>query len=212
MLALILLLGSSLLVGESASVSMNCSSIASVHTREMPSPLSGRDASVAFLRIFSEDDHGKNSHACQAEYQLVILPFVGESATIVQLLSSDGDWDRRLSVYLDGFSRDGKRIFGIISEPGGFAGVFDYDSAARRTKLVDLKNSIKSLRALKCGTTFAVAGITDTGAIVLEPRAAAQCRDSHRWILDPTQGELRPLPAEKPVIRLYNGNTSPENQ
>ncbi len=212
MLALILLLGSSLLVGESASASMNCSGIASVHTREMPSPLFGRDASVAFLRIFSEDDHGKNAHACQAEYQLIILPFVGESATIVPIISSDGDWDRRLSVYLDGFSRDGKRIFGIISEPGGYAGVFDYDSAARKNKLIDLKNSIKSLRALKCGTTFAVAGTTDTGAIVLEPRAAAQCRESHRWVVDPAKGELQPLPAGKPVIKLYNGNASPENQ
>ena len=205
MLALVFLLGSSLLSGEYASASMNCTSIASVHTREVPGPLSGPEAVVAFLRIYSEDDHGKNSHACEAEYQLMIVPFTGGSASIVRLLSSNGDWNRGLSVHLDGFSLDGKSIFGIISEEGRYPIIsfFSYDFASRKSELIDLKREIKSLKAAKCGTTFSVAGTTETGAIVLEPRTTDQCRESHRWVLDSATGELQPLQQPKPFEGLY---------
>jgi hypothetical protein len=210
MLTLLFLLGSSLLSGENASASMNCTSIASAHTREVLSPVFGPEAVVAFLRIFSEDDHGKNSHACQAKYELIILPFVGDTAVVMRLLSSNGDWDRRLSVHLDGFSRNGKRIFGIISEGGKYplTSLFSYDFTSRRAELIDLKRGIKSLKAAKCGTTFAVAGIAETGAIILEPRTTDPCRENHRWFLDSATGEPQPVQQERPFERLYGINAS----
>jgi len=192
MLALLLLLGSSLLSGEEASASMDCASSASVHTREVTGPVFGPEAVVTFLRIYSEDDHSKNTHWCQAEYQLIILPFVGQSAEIVPLLSSDGDWGRRLTAHIDGFSRDGKRIFGVISEAGGYRAVFGYSRATRRTSLIDLKDAVRNLKAAKCGTGFAVAGTTKAGGILLEPRTTDQCRETHRWIIDPSTGKLQP--------------------
>jgi hypothetical protein len=205
MLALIFLLGaslSSLYTGEGASASMNCEGIASVHTREVNNRIVGPGARVAFLRIFSEDDHMKNSHECMAEYQLIILPATGDRVVMDSLLSSDGDWNRKLSVHLDGFSPDGNRIFGTISEGGKhpIRMIFDYDSAARKTKLIDIGNTLRDLRAAKCGTALAVAGTTEKGASVLEPRTTDECRKNHRWFIDPATDKPKPLPKETPII------------
>ena len=208
MLALLLLLGSTLLSGENASASMDCAGIASVHTREVPSPVFGPEAVVTFLRIYSEDDHAKNAHLCKAEYQLIILPFVGQSAEIVQLFSSDGDWGRRLTAHIDGFSRDGKRIFGVIFESGGYSAVFGYSRTTRRTSLIDLRDAARNLEASKCGTGFTVAGTTQTGGIVLEPRTTDQCRENRRWILDPSTGKLQPHQQGKSFETLYGVSNS----
>ena len=203
MLALILLLGSTLLSGENASASMGCSSIASVHTREVTGPVYGPEAVVTFLRIYSEDAHSKNVDLCQSEYQLIILPFVGQSAEIIRLLSSVGNWGRRLTAHIDGFSRDGKQIFGVISEAGGYRAVFGYNRATRRTSLIDLKDAVKTLKAAKCGTGFSVAGMTKAGGIVLEPRTTDQCREDHRWLLDLSTGKLQPQQQGNSFETLY---------
>ncbi len=182
---------------------MDCSAIASVHTREVKSPDFGPEAVVTFFRIYSEDAHSKNVDLCQAEYQLIILPSVGQSAEIVRVLSSVSNWGRRLTAHIDGFSRDGKWIFGVISETGGYKGVFGYSRATRRTSLIDLKDAVRNLKAAKCGTGFAVAGTTKAGGIVLEPRTTDQCRESHRWILDPGTGKLQPQQQGNSFETLY---------
>ena len=185
-------IGPTLLSGENASVSMDCSSIASVHTREVKSPDFGPEAVVTFLRIFSGDAHSKDHDLCQAEYELIILPFAGQSAEIVRLLTSVGNWGRRLTAHIDGFSRDGKQIFGVISEAGGYGAVFGYNRTTGRSSLIDLKDAAKNLRSAKCGTGFAVAGTTKAGGIVLVPRTTDQCREGHRWLLDLSTGRLQP--------------------
>lgn len=203
MLALLLLLGSNLLTGGDASASMACTSIASVHTREVLGPISGPEAVVAFLRIYSEDDHAKNTHWCNATYQLVLLSPSGKSADIIYLLSSDGDWNRRLAVHLDGFSKDGKWIFGAISEFGGLNTVFSYNRASRQSSLLNLKDAERTLKSAKCGTNFSVAGTTATGSIVFEPRTTDQCREKNRWILDPSKGKPEPLKHGQAFEILY---------
>jgi hypothetical protein len=208
MLLLFFLLGS-LLSGEDAAGSMACTGIASIHTREVLGP----KAVFAFLRIYSEDDHFKALHACMAEYQLVILPFRGGAAESVPLLSADGDWDRPLSVHLDGFSQDGKRIFGTLSEGGTdpFTKLFDYDRATRKSTIVDLKKALARLRAVKCGRALAVAGTTESGALVVQPRTAEPCRSQHRWVLDATTGDVQSLPPGKSVVERYNAANPPSN-
>jgi hypothetical protein len=203
MLALMLLISSTLLSGENASVSMDCSSIASVHTREVKSPDYGPEAVVTFLRIFSEDAHSKDHDLCEAEYQLIILPFVGQSAEIIQLTTGIGNWGRRLTAHLDGFSRDGKQIFGMISEAGGYRAVFGYNRTTRKTSFTNLKNGAENLKAAKCGTGFAVAGTTKEGGIVLEPRTTDKCREDHRWLLDRSSGKLQPQPQGNTFETLY---------
>ena len=57
------------------------------------------------------------------------------------------------------------------------------------------------LRAANCGSSFAVAGTTDTGEIVLEPNTSERCRADHRWVLD--QGKLRDLAKNDFMMPLH---------
>jgi hypothetical protein len=50
--------------------SMDCSNNTDTQGKAMRGP----DGSIAVLRVHSEDDHGKNSHACEVDYPLVITP------------------------------------------------------------------------------------------------------------------------------------------
>ena len=97
-------------------ISMPCGNIAATQTQ----PVRGRDGMVAVLKVSSEDDHSKNSHDCQAEYQLLMMPGPGGAPVAVDLLTSDAAWNRNLSLRLNGFSQNGARVFGVISEDGKF--------------------------------------------------------------------------------------------
>jgi hypothetical protein len=162
----------------------------------------------AVLKISSEDDHSKNAHDCMAVYELVAMPANGGATVVTNIMSSDGDWRRRLSVHLDGFTQDGKRTLGSFAEGGRFAftTIFDYDTTTRNVKSIQLKRNPAQLGAAKCGTRFAVAGTTETGAIVVDLDTANPCRSNYRWLLDATAGELQPLPAGKRIIGLYKAN------
>lgn len=113
-----------------------------------------------------------------------LIPSMGFTA-------SDGEWGRRLSVHLDGFSKDGKHIFGVISEGGkySFVQVFDFRRDGSHSE-IQVKNGLARLRAVNCGTSFAIAGTTGNGELVLEPNTENRCRADHRWTLD-KEGNLR---------------------
>jgi len=177
--------------------SMDCSNTASTRSRAV----SGPAGVSAVLIVASSDDHGKNSHGCMADYSLLITPSDGVSAD--RFFASDGEWGRRLSVDLDGFSRDGKHVFGLISENGkfSFVRVFDYDKTAHHAEVIDVQQALAHLKAAKC-SAYAVAGTTDAGAIVLEPNTASDCRGYHRWQLDRT-GKLGNLARGAPFLSLY---------
>ena len=88
---------------------------------------------VAVLEVHSEDDHNKNSHQCEASYTLRITLKDGRVDATglippMRFTSSIGEWGRRLSLHLDGFSTDGQHILGVISEAGkySFVQVFDF--------------------------------------------------------------------------------------
>lgn len=175
---------------------MDCSNSATTQTQSV----SGPAGSTAVVKISAEDDHSKDSHDCMAEYKLVVQPASG-APVIADLLSSDGDWGRKLSVHLDGFSPDGKRVFGTLSETP-VAMVFDYHTTDQRVDLLDLKKALKQMAAAKCGTSAAVAGTTDSGAIVLESIPATQCKT--RWLFDPATKMLHRLPQGQAVRALFN--------
>jgi hypothetical protein len=58
------------------------------------------------------------------------------------------------------------------------------------------------LRAANCGSSFAVAGTTDIGEIVLEPNTSERCRADHRWVLD-RAGKLQDLTKNDFMMPLY---------
>ena len=193
---MLFLLDASLLFAQEAS--LDCSAIAAAQTQ----PLRGPAGLTALVKISAEDDHSKDSHDCMAEYKLVVQP-QGRAAVITDILSSDGDWGRKLHARLDGFSLDGKQVFGILSEagPGPSAMIFRYHTASQQIELLDLKKALKQMAAAKCAGAAAVVGTTDSGSIVVESTPRSQCGIS--WLFDPASQTLRRLPQSQSVHTLF---------
>ena len=71
---------------------------------------------TAVLKMHSDDDHGKNTHLCAAQYSLQMTRPDGSSIPTFDFGYSDADWDRPLVFRVEGFSPDGHRVFAFISE------------------------------------------------------------------------------------------------
>ena len=194
-----LLLSASL--GHAQFESMECSNVAAAQTRTAAGP-SGLSAA---LKVSSADDFNKELHLCMAEYKLLFKSAAGDAPTVVNLISTDADWGRHLSAQLAGFSSDGKRIFAMIAEDGQYpaALLFQYDIAGESVKTIDLKKALIQLAVVKCGTPFAVAGTTGSGAIVLKPATTDKCSGDYLWQIDPASGELQRLSKETRIDLLY---------
>jgi hypothetical protein len=194
---LLLLLSVSLLSAQEAS--LDCSNIATAQTQ----PVRGPAGVSAVVKVATEDDHSKDSHDCMAEYKLVVQPAGSGQPVISDILSSDGDWGRKVSVRLDGFSSDGKQVFGILSEGGHTPAtiVFNYHADDQQVELHNMNKALQQIAAAKCGMSATVAGTTDSGAIVLESSRATQC--GTRWLFDPASHGLHRLPLGQSVHALF---------
>ena len=180
---------------------MPCSNIATAQTK----PVRGRDGTAAVLQVASEDDHSKNSHDCEAVFQLLLTPGPAGAPLVVQLVRSDGEWGRSLSLKLNGFSLNGERVLGIFSESGKFpsTNLFDYDTRDGKVRLIDLKKRLGHMVEEKCGSTFNVIGTTAAGAVVLE-LSSAECPASNgRWLLSPASRSPQRLPPDASFLELY---------
>ncbi|HEX5230523.1 MAG TPA: hypothetical protein VFW44_22585 [Bryobacteraceae bacterium] len=180
-----------------------CSNTALAQTETVHGPLGASTA----LKVTSADDASKNTHDCMADYVLVVHGAKTGEPELVKLLSSDGNWGRRLVLHIDGFTKDGSRIFGILAEDGRFAftTLFEYRTKTGKVRLTDLRRASTALAAAKCGAGLAVAGTTKGGAIVLRPDTTDPCADSYRWRLNPSTGDIRQLPDPGSIIGLYDG-------
>ncbi|HEV7967549.1 MAG TPA: hypothetical protein VGP19_08265 [Candidatus Acidoferrales bacterium] len=202
MLPLVLLAASLL---PSQQISTHCvdsgASIASTETQ----PVRGPSGASAVLRVSTSDDHSKESHLCNAEYQLLFTPSLEGAPVVVDLLTADDDYGRGLSLRLDGFSQDGKRVLGIFSESNKrtATSLFDYDATNGGVHLVDLKQQFAPRLTASCSPSFRVLGTSETGAVVLELSSTKPCPSSGRWVLDRATGRpLRPPPAAS-ILGLY---------
>ena len=181
--------------------SLPCANPAATQTQPVP----GRDGVVAVLKVSSADDHGKNSHGCQAEYQLFLAPGSAGVPVVVDLLTSDAGWDRTLFLRLSGFSQNGQRVFGVLSEDGKFPSttLFDYDTAEGKAHLIDLQKRFAHIAAAKCAPTFDVIGTTATGAIVLELHSAKCLAPNGRWLVGRSREKVQRLPQDASFLGLY---------
>ena len=158
------------------------------------------------LKVSGVDDQSKKSHDCMAQYQLSVLPEGGGEAVVADILTSYGDLGRKLSLHLDGFTQDGKRVFGSMSESGRApdSTLFDYNTGDGKVQLFDIAKARRQIPASKCGTEFAVSGTTDTGDIVIGPDPPGRC--ANRWLFDPASTMLRKLPEGKAVVALFSAH------
>ena len=165
----------------------------------------------AVLGVHTEDDHIKNSHGCMANYTLRVTLPDGRDAVAGLIppegfISSIGEWGRRISVHLDGFSIDGQHILGVISEGGKYSSVtvFDFKRDGSHVE-ISVQGGLSRLRSANCGSSFAVAGTTETGDLVLEPNTSDRCSIDHRWLLDKT-GKLRDAAKNDSFVALYTAS------
>jgi hypothetical protein len=182
------------------------SSIASVQTQ----PLRGPDGTFAILMVSSADDHSKDSHQCAADYQLLLMRSPTDAPAAADLLSSDADYGRNLSVRLNGFSQDGKRVYGILSEDGSAPSttLFEYDIAKSTLQLFSLNEQFARIVDRNCTTTFDVVGNTAQGAIVLELNSANACAPTSRWLLTSANSRVQPFPPRASLQPLYDPKSS----
>jgi hypothetical protein len=105
--------------------------IATAETESLRGPL----GVVVVLKVSSDDDHSQNTHLCEADYTLLVTHADRGAVVPVDLLTTDDDWDRTLSLTLSGFAHDGKRVFGVLAEKGKHPStvLFAYDTGDSQT-------------------------------------------------------------------------------
>jgi len=191
--------------------SVHCVDTGAETAASQTQPLHGPGGVTAMLKVSTADDHSKNSHDCTAEYQLLVTPAGTGAPVVVDLLTSDAEYDRIISLRLDGFSQDGKRVFGVLSEGGKYPAttLFAYSTADGQVQLMDLRKPFAHVMAGKCSTTFDVIGTTVAGIIALELSSPEKCSPNSRWVVNPAGGNPQPLPQAASILDLYKSKDTP---
>jgi hypothetical protein len=122
------------------------------------------------------------------------------------LLSSDNDWGRKISLQLGGFSHDGKQVIGMFSEGGSapVKQVFEYNTDDDSTRLFDLRKLAAGLKPEKCLVNAQIMGTLESGAIVIGLRSGKDCMRSSQWSLNSVNGPMHHLPKHAAVLQLYS--------
>jgi len=199
----LILLAASLLPSQQAS--MECADTgASIAAAETPA-VRGPAGATAVLKVSTADDHSKDSHDCNADYKLVVIPATGGAPVEVDFLASDGEYGRSLLLRLAGFSQDGKRVLGILAEGGKSPTMllFDYHGSDAPVEIIDLKMKFSRVAPPGCIQTLDVIGTTASGAIVLESNSEKSCGSSRRWLVDADGGKAQPLSPGAAILSLY---------
>jgi hypothetical protein len=201
MLALILML-SWLTPAQEASA--QCANPGAAQTKAAKGP----DGTTVVLRVSSVDDASKNSHLCNAHYELKISRPGGGEPQTGDVLTSNDDYGRELSGRLSGFSKDGKHVLGILRESGehGILFAFDYPLSGGAVQLIDLKEKIAGMANGNCGEA-AVFGTTAAGGMVVEvtaeTNAGKACAASGRWMVDGSGRKAQRVAPGAAAVRLY---------
>jgi hypothetical protein len=123
----------------------------------------------------------------------------------VDLLTTDDDWDRTLSLTLSGFAHDGKRVFGVLRENGHYPAMvlFAYNIDDRQVQLIDLKKQFAHVLPRGCNPTFEVVGTTVAGAIVVALSSDNSSKVDGHWQIDPSGSSAHRLPQSASVENLF---------
>ena len=186
-------------------VSVTCGSSAVTQSQAVRGP----EAMTAVLKVSTEDDHAKDTHLCMADYKLLITRN-SDKPHEADLLASDNDWGRKISIQLGGFSHDGKQVIGMFSESGSapVKQVFEYNTDDDSTRLFDLRKLAAGLKPEKCLVNAQIIGTLESGAIVVELRSGKNCVRSSQWLLNSVNGPMRHLPRHAAVQELYSANAA----
>lgn len=169
----------------------------------------GPNSASAVLKVSSEDDHAKDTHLCMADYKLEITRN-SDQPRAQELMMSDSDWSRKISIQLFGFTNDGKKVLGMFSEGGSSPTqqVFEYDTDDDSTRVFDLRKLAASLKPEKCLINAQIMGTLKSGAIVVQLRSGKNCARSGEWLLNSVNGPMQRLRKRAAVEELYTARAA----
>lgn len=148
---------------------------------------------TASLSMHTEDDHGKNSHECQAAYSLHVIHPDGTRIDgppafgAFGFFSSIAEWNRPIIFRIDGFSPDGKHVYIFIEEggPHSFITAKEFDmttGSSLRDESAD--SSFLNKLGPACTATLHIAGTAPNGHIVLQTTPSNGCVPMESWQLN----------------------------
>jgi hypothetical protein len=145
---------------------------------------------TAVLKVHSEDDHGKNTHLCGADYTLQATRPDGTALAPSSILYSDDAWNRPIDFRIEGFSPDGHTVFALISEdkhPSSIDAVQFDMASGRKLKDVFLDGHFTSSLSPACAATLYIAGLSPAGLMVLASSRKDGCSADQLWELAPNK-------------------------
>jgi hypothetical protein len=191
-----------LLLAPQKVATLECTNIATVETQ----PVEGPDGRSAVLKVSTEDNHSKNEHLCSAHFELLVGPRAASGT--VELGTFEAEYGRSLTLQLAGFSQDGERILGIITEGGKYpsAALFDYQIGLGPPKLIDLRPQLTFMFGRVCDARYSIIGITARGEIVVkvagDEKGPAPCKGAE-WVFDEQKQRPYQRGVRLRVIELY---------
>lgn len=140
--------------------------------------------------MHGSDDHGKNTHFCAADYSLQITTPEKVRRKPFTWTASDGNWDRPITLKVNGFSTDGRHVFLSIAEdnyPGEIEAV-NYDMLAGSiTSDVFLDYHFTRRLSQACAATLHLVGVSSAGFMVLGTGVNDGCGRKTLWQLSPNR-------------------------
>ena len=154
----------------------------------------------AVLRASSGEYGGKDESDCV--FQLWLDTPGKKEGDRHNAIADIGDWNRPYVVRPFGYTRDGKNI--VVSVRGdGQLSIYDFRAATGDSVEYDVTPYSRRIKQLRCGGSVTVSGVTNAGAIVIEPDSQNACRNRLRAVLtSPSRAPVDLKPGQQ-IVPLY---------
>jgi hypothetical protein len=150
--------------------------------------LQSRSGYTVQLKVHTEDDHLKDSHACQSDYELQVTRPDGTKLAGQFLIGVDGAWGRNMKFSVEGFSADGKQAFALLDDPSithNALMIFFYDMTTSRSTSVILPEEFQHRLGQSCAETLHVSGTALSGNPILTAEKSTACAETGSWRVTP---------------------------
>lgn len=173
----------------SSAVSVSCENLQDIRGPVMHSS-TGFAAAVA---LHSEDDHGKNTHLCLSQYDLIFSGPAGTPNRRDNIDNSDDAWGRPISFQIAGFARKGTQVAVVITEGRLPTNVeiilYDMTSSSAQSSYVPSRFITHLGNA--CSKTLHLSGSLD-GFPVISTSVTSTCAQAKSWLVKPIkEGRVR---------------------
>jgi hypothetical protein len=163
-------------------------------------PMRSASGFVVTIAMRSEDDHGKNTHLCEADYSLKVTRPDGTATAANDFIRSDDEWSRPIEFRIEGFSPDGNRVFLLIEEghTPSFVQASEYDLQTGIFKDVIIDQRFTKRLSPACAKTLHLTGFSSDGQMILASTPEDGCSTAAQWQLIP--GRPRKNGVARPVF------------